>query len=148
MSNGNPESLLAQWFRRVWNEADRPAIYALSTPDMLSHGLKQTIRGPDAWKSDFYEPMRQAFSEVRVEVLDEVQSGDRIFARLVATLTPQGGATSVRMPGTCLMRIAEGKIAEAWDVWDFLGLLEGMRLLPRGSFAQAITGHLSKHPQV
>jgi ketosteroid isomerase-like protein len=146
MSNGNTESLLTEWFRRVWNEGEVSAIHALAAADIASHGLLQTIHGPDAWKTTFHDPIRQAFTDVQIEVLEEVVAGDRIFARLVATMTPRTTGKAVPMPGMCLMRIADGKIAEAWDTWEFLSLLEGMRLLPAGSFGQAITGKLAQHP--
>jgi hypothetical protein len=133
MNSENSESLLAQWFRRVWNEEDAAAIEELAAPDMQSHGLVQTIVGPGTWRKEFYEPMRASFDSIRV-VLEEIVAGDKIFARLAA------------MHGMCLMRIADGKIAEAWDAWDFLGLLESMKLLPPASFGRAITGALQRHP--
>ncbi|MEO8354018.1 MAG: ester cyclase, partial [Chthoniobacteraceae bacterium] len=135
-----------QWFRRVWNESDPSAIDELGAPDFLSHGLIETIRGPVEWREKFYEPTRAALSDVRIQILEEVVSGGRIFARLVATQTPKATGQTVSMHGSCLMRIENGRIAEAWDTWDFLGLLEGMRLMPNGSFGRAIAGTLQQHP--
>ena len=146
MKTENSESLLSQWFRRVWNEADVLAINELAAPDMESHGLVKTIVGPEAWRKEFYDPMRASFDSVRVEVLDEVAAGDKIFGRLAATQVPKATGEPVTMHGMCLLRIADGKIAEAWDAWDFLGLLESMKLLPAASFGRAITGGLERHP--
>lgn len=146
MKTENAESLLSQWFRRVWNEEDVSAIEELAAPDMASHGLVKTIIGPGTWRKEFYEPMRASFSSVKVEVLEEVTAGDKIFGRLVATQVPKATGEPVTMHGMCLLRIANGKIAEAWDAWDFLGLLESMKLLPSASFGRAITGALQRHP--
>ncbi len=146
MSTGNTESLLSLWFRRVWNEEDPSAITELAAPDMASHGLVKTITGAEAWRKEFYEPMRATFDSVRVEILEEVVAGDRIFGRLVATQVPKATGEPVTMHGMCLVRIAGGRIAEAWDAWDFLGLMESMNLLPAASFGRAITGNLDRNP--
>jgi predicted SnoaL-like aldol condensation-catalyzing enzyme len=146
MTNGNSESLMAQWFRRVWNESDVSAIDELALPNMASHGLMSTIEGRDAWLRNFYMPMRAALSDIKVELLDEAVNGDKIFGRLVATQVPKMTNGQVSMHGMCVMRVENGKLAEAWDTWDFLGLLESMKLMPAGSFAQAITGELKPHP--
>ena len=146
MSENRPESVLAQWFRRVWNESDPSAIEELAAPDVVSHGLLESIHGRDHWRDVFYNPMRASFDAVQIEVLDELSGGDRTFMRLVATMTPKTTGQPVTMKGTCVARIENGRIAEAWDTWDFLGLLEGMNLLPKESFGRAITGQFEKHP--
>jgi ketosteroid isomerase-like protein len=146
MSTGTTESLLSQWFRRVWNEEDASAITELAAPDMASHGLVQTITGAETWRREFYEPMRATFGGIRIEMLDEVVAGDKIFGRLVATQVPKATGETTTMHGMCVVRIADGKIAEAWDSWDFLGLLESMKLLPPASFGRAISGTLERHP--
>ncbi len=142
------ESVLKQWFRRVWNEGDVSAIDELATPDVVSHGLKNTLRGTETWRRDFYEPMRQAFTDVHVEVVDEVANGDKIFGLQEATLTPRATGQPVKMRGSCLVRTVDGKIAEAWDSWDFLGLLESMQLMPADSLGRAVNGALTQHPAV
>jgi len=146
MKSENAESLLSQWFRRVWNEEDASAIEELAAPDLQSHGLVKTIVGAAVWKKEFYEPMRATFDSINVEIVEEVACGDRIIGRMVATSVPKATGQETKMHGVCWLRIADGKIAEAWDVWDFLGLLESMKLLPSECFGRAITGALERHP--
>ena len=148
MSTPPAESLLTQWFRRVWNEEDDKAIDELCTPDMISHGLVEDIHGAETWRKTFYEPMRASFSRVHVEVLTEVAQGNTIIGQMRATVVPRATGEEVVMHGFTHVRVAEGRIAEAWDVWDFLGLMERMRLLPRASFGEAIQGRLAAHPAV
>jgi ketosteroid isomerase-like protein len=139
------ESLLAQWFRRVWNEEDDAAIDELCTPDVVSHGLVEDIHGAKAWRTGFYEPMRAAFSKIHVLVMAETAQGDTVMGRMRATVTPRATGEETTMNGFCHVRVEGGRIAEAWDVWDFAGLMEGMRLLPRASFGEAISGRLAAH---
>ena len=148
MKTAIPESLLAQWFRRVWTEADESAIDELAAADGVSHGLMETIVGIAAWRKDFYEPMRAAFDRVKVEVLEELTVGDKVFGRLKAEMLLKSTGQTVTMPGMNMMRIANGKIVESWDSWDFLGVIESMKLLPPGSFGRAVTGGLTQHPMM
>lgn len=147
MSASSDESLLTVWFRRMWNEGDTTAAAELASPDIVSHGLVQDIHGLDRWMHEFYQPMRASFSSHFVEVLEEFTCGDRIIARMRATLTPFAGAPAT-MHGTCIMRVEGGKIMEAWDCWDFLSVLESRQLMPQNSFLLSITGQLHAHPQV
>lgn len=146
MSTPSSESLLSQWFRRVWNESDASAIEEPGAPDLISHGLVADIHGRENWRKQFYEPMQAAVGRTLVRIIAEVAQGDTIIARGEAVLTMRGTGQEVVMPGFCQMRIAGGKIAEAWDVWDFAGVMERLRLLPPGSFGAAVSGQLAAHP--
>jgi hypothetical protein len=55
-SNPN-ESLLAQWFRRAWNEGDASAIDELLAANAISHGLRETIHGREASHGVIYRPI-------------------------------------------------------------------------------------------
>jgi len=145
MNTAPAESILAQWFRRIWNEGDASAIDELCTPDVVSHGLNGDLCGPRVWREQFYEPMRSAFSKVFVTILSEIQQGEFIMARLEATMVLRSTGQEVTMPGFSHTRVVNGRFAEAWDVWDFLGVLEKMELLPPASFGMAVTGHLAAH---
>lgn len=146
MNSSFGESVLAAWFRRMWNEGDITAATELASQDLVSHGLVQDVHGLDRWLEEFYRPMRARFSHHFVEVLEEFTCGDRIIARMQATFTPVGG-TPATMHGTSIMRIENGKIAEGWDCWDFLSLLESRQLMPKNSFLLSVIGQLHAHPQ-
>jgi hypothetical protein len=90
--------------------------------------------------------MRAVTSDVQVEVLDEATVGDKIFGRLVATLVPRTTNQPTSMHGMCIIRVESGKLAEAWDSWDFLGVLASMKLMPPASFVMALAGNLEPHP--
>jgi hypothetical protein len=141
------ESILSQWFRRVWNEKDMSAMDELASADVISHGLTGNIYGLEQWKATFQQPMLATFTHTHIDVLDEVIADDKIFARLSATLSVAGHTETVQIKGTCMVHLKDGKIAEAWDSWDFLGLLEGLKYLPPSSFQKALMGKLTPHPE-
>ncbi len=146
MSEPESESIIHQWFRRVWNEGDVNAPEELARPDVISHGLNGDIHGLERWKTEFYLPMRAAFSYNQVEVIEVFTSGDRVFGRMRATFIRAGETTTTRMGGMSLVRVQDGKIAEAWDCWDFLSMLEGLKVMPQRSLEKTIRGTLTPHP--
>jgi len=63
--------------------------------------------------------------------------GDTAIARWTGTGTHQKELNgiaptgkSVKVPGIMIFRIADGKIAETWDVWDALGMLQQLGVVP------------------
>ena len=147
MSSAAAESVLQKWFRRVWDQGDVAAIEELAAPDVLSHGLLGDIRGRDAWRQRFYEPMRAMFSDVKVEVLDEVTTGDKTFAKLKARVTARAMPSKpLVLEGSCMLRCQDGRIVEGWDSWKFHSLLEALRFLPLGALERALLKQLQGQP--
>ena len=75
-----------------------------------------------------------AFPDVRIDVIDLVAEGDVVASRWVMTGThkseymgvPASG-NRVKVSGMSFDRLVDGKIAEGYDNWDVVGLLEQMR---------------------
>ena len=147
------ESILAQWFRRVWNENDPAAIDDLLAPEAVVHGLaEQPIRGAAEFR-DFHRAFGQSVGRIQITVEREVSArgtdGDEInVAWGSVVVLGNDGPTPVRFDGCGWVRHRDGQIREGWNSWDFLGLLERMSLLPAGSLGLALTGQLRPHPQV
>jgi predicted ester cyclase len=64
-------------------------------------------------------------------------AGDRVVARWTGTGTHQGELMGLEATGApievdaiSVFRIADGKIAEEWTVWDALGLLQRVGAVP------------------
>ena len=137
-----PDALIRRWFEDVWNRgredtidelvADGAKIYGLSTPD------GQPISGPDEFKP-FYRQFRQAFPDIRITIVRTVTQGDVVAAHCDVTAThssnglvgvPASGRP-VHFSGMCMVRIAEGRFVEGWNVFDFLTCYQQMGLLPQ-----------------
>jgi steroid delta-isomerase-like uncharacterized protein len=124
------ETVLHQWFRRIWTEGDRNAVRELLAPNAIIHELDE--QGEDTHGAEgflvFFDRFRSALPDNRVEVEDVVVAGDKIAGRWTATATHSGDhlgfpATGrrVRVSGMSLARIENGRIAEGWNLWDRLG---------------------------
>jgi steroid delta-isomerase-like uncharacterized protein len=122
-------TLAHEWFDEVWNKRQIAAIDRLLTPDVIAHGLVDEkgneIQGPSEFKK-FFVQFTKAFPDIHVEVADTISEGDKIAARCIVTGTHQGDTLGVpgsnkpvRFTGVAILRIKDGKIAEAWNNFDF-----------------------------
>jgi len=134
------ETLLHRWFEEVWNQKRASTIDELLADDALGHGLigpdGKEVRGPTAFKP-FHQHFCSAFPDIHIAVEEVLQDGDRLVARCSVTGTHRGSnlpmaATNkpVSFTGICIVRIEDGKIAEAWNNFDFLTMYQqlGMQL--------------------
>jgi steroid delta-isomerase-like uncharacterized protein len=121
-----------RWFGEVWNKQRAEAIDEMLTQDVVGHGLTDhngtEVRGVEQFKK-FYHEFRAAFPDIKVLVEDTVSEADKVVARCRVTATHAGEGMGMRptqrpveFTGMCLMRLEDGKIAESWNSFDFLGL--------------------------
>ncbi len=139
------ESIPRAWFRRVWNELDVAAIDELFAANGEAYGIDgEVIAGPQGFR-EFHASFREMFSDIVIDVVDEVASDNRTAVRCKAKMVHRPTGKPVDLSGTAFFALNEGQIQRAWNHWDFLGLLESMQLLPTRSFEKAITGKLPPH---
>jgi predicted SnoaL-like aldol condensation-catalyzing enzyme len=136
------ESVVGEWFRRVWNQLDVNAIDELFAPDGVAHWLDaEPVRGPAAFR-EFHRVLSSSFRDIHVEVVREIQVGDLVAFQAEVRLVPVGQETSITFNGGAFARVQGRQIVETWDSWNFLGLLEGMGALPQGTLRLALAGDL------
>jgi steroid delta-isomerase-like uncharacterized protein len=129
MSETN-KALMQRWFEEVWNQGRTDAIDELLADDVVIHGLVdasgQPVRGAQAFR-DFHRQFRGAFPNMNITVEDVIAEGDRAVARCDVRGQHSGDdlgfkATNapVQFSGIAIVRIENGKIAEAWNQFDFM----------------------------
>jgi len=127
MSEEN-KALMLRWFDEVWNQNRVETIDELFAADGVGHGLSddKPINGPADFKP-FQAAFRGAFPDIEVVVKDLIAEGDKVVARCAVrgrhTGDHLGMAASnagVDFGGVVIARIENGKIAEAWNYFDFL----------------------------
>ena len=104
-----------------------PGVGDLQGPD----GLKQLITG-----------YRNAFPDLRLTIEDQIDGGNTVVTRWTATGTHQGEllgipATGrrVSVTGIIIARMEGGKIAEEWENYDALGMLQQLGVAQTGGQA-------------
>ena len=77
-----------------------------------------------------------AFPDLRVEVVDQIASGDKVATRWIATGTHRGPlgeaeptGRTVEIEGLIFDRVEAGRVVERWEQWDQMGMLQQLGLL-------------------
>ena len=126
-------TLLHRWFEEVWNKDDENAIDQLLTRDAEAHGIltEDQPKGAEGFKL-FFNNFRTQFHDVKIDVEDVISQDDLESARTTVTAIHTETKKPVRFSGICMVRIEDGKIAEAWNQYDFLDLYQqlGQKLTP------------------
>ncbi len=140
------ETIAEEWFRRVWRERDANAIDELLTEDGVAYGIfGEEIRGRAAFR-EFHLLFCKLFPETDIRVVDEISEGSRRAVRCLGKLKMPGHDETIELAGMGFVEIRGGQIRSAYNYWNFLGLLEEMSLMPKGSFEAAMSGELAPHP--
>ena len=132
------------WAQAAFNQHDLDAAAQFLAPDWVGHwaGLG-TEHGVAGFKRLAGAYLR-AFPDLQIRVEDALTDGDRVVRRVSWTGTHQGPflgvaptGRDVRGEGIVIMRIANGKIAEEWEMSNLLGLLQQLGAVPHFSLDMA-----------
>jgi len=125
-------TLLYNWFEDVWNKNDENAIPKLMSDEADFHGIDTDSgsKGAGGFKLFFREFSRQ-FTNIRIDVEDVISEDDMESARTVIYANHAETGKPISFSGICMVRVEDGKIAEAWNSYDFLSvhLQLGQRLV-------------------
>jgi steroid delta-isomerase-like uncharacterized protein len=138
MSEENKQ-LVRRWFEEVWNSGRADAIDEMFAENGIAHGLSddpsQPITGPQEFRP-FHTLFRDAFPNMMIVVEDMVAEGDKVAARCSVRAKHEGdfmGREATQAPveftGMTIVRVANGKIAEAWNNFDFMRLHKQVGLI-------------------
>ena len=132
-------AVVRRWFEEVWNKGREEVIDELFGEGGVAHGLADEtgspLRGASGFKP-FFRKFREAFPEIEVVVEDTVSEGDKVAARCTVrgrhrgdTLGFKATDSPVEFDGICIVRIAGGKIVEAWNNFDFMSMFQQLGAL-------------------
>jgi steroid delta-isomerase-like uncharacterized protein len=134
-----PKTVARRWFEEVWNGRSAAAIDRLMSPRCVVHGLAQDgqdLTGPAGFRP-FQQAFLSAFPDLRIEIEDLIEEGDRVVVRFTAAGTHTGDglgfpATNARMrvSGMTIARVEDGVLTEGWNIFDSMGLLQQLGILP------------------
>ena len=138
MSEQNKQ-LVRRWFEEVWNNGRADLIEEMFDENGIAHGLsddpEKPIKGPKDY-TPFYNLFREAFPNMMVVIEDMVAEGDKVTARCSVRGKHEGnfrGLAATQSPvnftGMTIVRIADGKIVEAWNNFDFMTMNKQVGLL-------------------
>ena len=145
MSEEN-KALARRLIEKVYNDGNLEVIDENVAEDYVHHDPtmpEQEGHGPEHLK-EFTRMYRSAFPDLHVQIEDQVAEEDRVVVRWVASGTHEGDlmgvdptGNPVTMAGMTIYRMDEGKIAETWDNYDAMGMMQQLGVIPSPEEAQA-----------
>jgi steroid delta-isomerase-like uncharacterized protein len=98
--------------------------------------MPEDVRGVEGAR-EFYGMYQSAFPDVQITIEEQVAEGDTVATRWTARGTHQGellgvppSGNRVEVMGVTISRIEGGKVAEEWDNYDALGMMQGIGAIP------------------
>jgi steroid delta-isomerase-like uncharacterized protein len=122
--------------RRSWESVDAPdTLDEVYTSDVVWHMPDQEVRGIEEAKQ-FVDMFKSAFPDMQATVEDVVAEGDKAVTRVTLRGTHQGEVEEfgpptgrqVELEGITIHRIEDGKIAEEWNSYDNLSVMQQLGL--------------------
>jgi len=125
-----------RFFEEIWSKGNFAALGELVTPDYLDHDSSNSTAGPDGVRAEV-SLYRNAFPDMHFAIEDVIAQGNKVVTRITASGTHERGlpgipATGKRVTigGIFITRYEDGKAAEAWVKFDFLGLYRQLGAIP------------------
>jgi predicted ester cyclase len=123
--------------RRYYREAvgGLTGIADLVTAEFVDHHFPPGMPpGPDGVRKFFHEVLPSIFSDMRIEIDYLLADGDRVDCHFVVHVKHTGAygdipakGNAIRCPAISTFRIAGGKLAEAWEIYDSGDLVRRMQ---------------------
>ena len=121
-----------------WTKHNPSILDGLFSNDAVLHDPHNptVAKGPQGAKSTLATYLR-AFPDMKISIEREIADGDYVVQHLLATGTNTGEfngmpATDKHMKVTGVMtsKVKDGKVIEAWSLFDDLGLLQQLGVVP------------------
>jgi len=121
----------------AWNAHDRDRYVAAYLPDVKLHGFPEGVDDA-ATIGDFFAGFWEAVPDAQIALGDAFGAGDQVAARLTITGTHEGelmGVAASHKPIsveviTILRFSDDGRVAERWNVADFLSMMQQIGAIP------------------
>jgi steroid delta-isomerase-like uncharacterized protein len=137
MSEEN-KALSRRAIEEIFNAGNLDVADEIVAPDHIHHdpAMPEEGHGIDHFKQ-FATMYRTAFPDVHIEIEDQIAEGDKVAYRWVGKGTHEGDlmgiaptGNRVTVAGITIDRIADGKIAETWENYDAMGMMQQLGALP------------------
>lgn len=137
--------------QRFYDEfsAGKPEVILDVHPETLS--MHYAGSAEDVPTQALYEDLaaiKAANPDLHADIHSMIAAGDYVFTELTWAGTQTGdlfGITATGNPimhnGILVRRLADGKIVESWEIWDDLGLLNSLGLVP--SWDEIVAGKMA-----
>jgi steroid delta-isomerase-like uncharacterized protein len=134
----NNKRLVRRLVEEIWNQGNLDVIDEIVTSDYVPHdpGWPEEISGREGLREKLCS-IRRAFGDLEVTVEDLIAESDRVVVRWRMKGTHQADfmgimptRRDIALVGMSMHRMDNGQIAETWDGYDSLGLMQQLGVVP------------------
>ena len=124
--------LVRRIWEEVWNRGMLDAVDEVLAEDYVGYipAMPVPVRGTEGFKQ-LIVSYRTAYPDLHVTVEDVIANEDRVVVRWTSRGTNSGGlmgmpatGRKVEVPGISIFRIEDGKVAEEWEGFDTLAMMQ------------------------
>lgn len=135
-------STIREGIEAMFNRGDFAVADVRFADEIVLHSPAQDepMRGRETLKG-FIRTLRAAFPDLQVTVEDTIAQGDRVVTRCTTRGTHRGDYFGtpptnrrVAISEVQIYRVVDGQIVEMWLVFNVLGVLQQMGMIPAGGF--------------
>lgn len=134
------EALANRFHVDLFTKGDLAVAEEILTPDFVNHGAglpPELANGREGAKR-FAQAIRTGFGDdVNISHDDVIVSGDRVVIRWTSWGTHKGDllgvpstGKAIKITGIDIFRVKDGKLAELWQSWDQLQMLQQIGAVP------------------
>jgi steroid delta-isomerase-like uncharacterized protein len=129
---------LARRWADIMTQGNLDLVDEIYAPDYVGHDSTspEDIRGVEGIR-EFFSMYLGAFPDDEVTIEDQLAEGDMVATRWTGRATHQGelmgippSGNRVEVTGITISRIEGGKVAEEWQQYDALGLMQAIGAVP------------------
>ncbi len=138
MSNAADEATVRRYYEQMCNERKNELADELFTADHVMHDPQVPTGVGPAGMADTVRVYQDAVNG-HWQIEDLFSVDDKVVARWTGSGTHVGELDGIaptgrpiRVDAISIHRMAGGRIAETWEVWDTLGLLQQLGVVPTG----------------
>ena len=133
------KEIVKRYWNGKWNERRPEILDELLTPDVVNYGTSMKINGLKEYKQ-VYGMFLSAFHDTKFTIEGIIAEGDKVMTWAsigglqkgeLEGIPPTGKSMNIKI--FTVFRIANGKIAEEWEIYDSLGMMTqlGLELKPK-----------------
>ena len=140
MSTEQNKATLRRFYEEVFNQGKYNALDEICAPNYVSHGPNNPPGVPNNRDGlrQIVMIYRNAVPDIHFTIEDIVAEGDMVVCRWSSTGTHKGDllgipptGKSATVTGIDVERLENGKLAESWGIFDQLGLLQQLGVIPK-----------------
>lgn len=144
MSSETNKTIARRFFEEVFGQGKLNVLDEIIAADHVNSGpgtLPGLPAGPDGTKQ-LVTVYRNAFPDVHFTIDEQIAEGDNVVTRWTAHGTHKGELVGIpatgkssTVTGIAVDRIANGKIAESWGIFDQFGMMQQLGVIPTPELA-------------